>query len=143
MTKDKEALEKRRARERTALNHFVTWVIGLWDQGLTDLEVYWEWPHLCSGWNVEALEKQGRSWLAARIDGCRFGMRNAAGTEFIRKQWRVMTSDVVFAQEYKYKICQGNHRHATIEGSETNRTSYYPVAMVRSIAQLLAPKAEA
>ena len=61
-------------------------------------------------------------------------MKNYLGTSLIRKQWRVMSSDDSFTHEFARKTCQGNHTHATIEGSETNRTSYYPAAMVRSIA---------
>ena len=46
------------------------------------LDVFWEWPWPCIGWQQAPLqylqtilEARGREWLRCRIDGCNYGLR--------------------------------------------------------------------
>ena len=140
----REVLEARRRRERQVLRRMVQWLV---QNVIPDpsVHVYWEWPVRCVGWHQsmmteleEAMSYFDRDWLACRIDGCRYGMKSQrAGLEyaFLNKRWRVQTSCTAFHAVFKSKTCVGNHEHVSIEGQDTERTSYYPWRMVVSIAK--------
>ena len=99
-----------------------------------DTEVYIEWTHGCSAWQQdpiknleESLIKSGKPWLQARIDGCRYGMKDRKGEHLVRKSWRIMTTDGAFHEEFKAKTCTnksrdastpGDHHHTLLEASE-------------------------
>ena len=107
-----------------------------------DLELFWEWPWPCLGWKqaplrhlATFLESHQREWLPCRIDGCNYGLREKDGTgDFLRKQWMVRITSTTFHKRFRCKTCPGGHRHSTVEGVETNKSSYYPWKMVQSIA---------
>ena len=133
-----EVLAKHRRRERKMLRHMLAFLIFLILQGV---EIYWEWPWRCRGWKeplVEAFIKEVKSmgyeiW-ECRIDGCRYGLKSEAGG-FLKKSWKVLTTDQHFYNQFRLKCCLKNHDHDWIHGKETNRSAYYPVALCRSIAR--------
>ena len=106
------------------------------------LDVFWEWPWPCIGWQQAPLqylqtilEARGREWLRCRIDGCNYGLREKDGAgDFLRKQWLVRTTSTYFHQRFAAKTCPGGHRHSQVAGIETAKSSYYPWRMVKSIA---------
>jgi len=64
-----------------------------------------------------------------RVDGCCFGMKAVDTGELIQKSWRIQCATQEQARRIAF-TCQGNHEHATLEGSKrVNASSYYPIAM--------------
>ena len=135
-------LETARRRERRLLwsaNEFIKETLA--EDETTD--VYYEWPWPCVGWKQqplvdleEHLESQGIPWLSCRVDGCAYGMRNEDNNLFVKKQWKIRTTDEQFHRRFRAKVCPGNHgNHCAIEGRETARSSYYPWRMVQAIAR--------
>ena len=77
----KEKLEKGRRRERKMLRFARDFILESVDE-IHDIDIYWEWPHPCYGWEQRPLqdlsaELGGRDikWLHCRIDGCAYGMK--------------------------------------------------------------------
>ena len=128
--KDAKCLKKRRARERQAAMYIVDFIQWLFDNAF-DIDVYWEWPDGCAGWSIPALlrlEKLlvdfDRSWLTAKIDGCRFGLHDVTGGHFLRKRWRIMTTDSRFADEFSAHFC-----HKRIRGVDVKHSAFYLLTM--------------
>ena len=51
-----------------------------------NVEIFWEWPTRCYGWNEPMVQRLGteminanKEWLFARIDGCRYGLLSSQG----------------------------------------------------------------
>ena len=80
--------ESRRRHERTMLRRmcsFLTWAMGR----NSLLEIFWEWPTESLGWKepaVRDLERaiwnRNKDWLACRVDGCRYGLRQGEKGDF-------------------------------------------------------------
>ena len=105
----------------------------------TDVKIYWEWPHRCTGWPEAdrlstVLREQGQSVYDCKISGCRYEMVSSTGG-LLGKLWRVRTSDRTFFNVFGNKVCLGGHHHERIEGTETAATSYYPIRLTNAIAQ--------
>ena len=105
--------------------------------------VYFEWPLRCQGWKLRTLVKF-QSWLRtrgvafkyARFDGCMYGLRTLCGHRAIKKEWKILTTDV----EMEGRTCSQSHRRAVLHAQATGRkqvaaTAYYPDEMVKEIAQ--------
>ena len=99
-------------------------------------EIGWEWPANNRGWNLREVHAFWEKLAAshnlhtARVDGCAYGLRNAAG-EFLRKPWKINTTSPVLAQAL-HRLCPGRecHYHAECLGGKTARDSgFYPQAM--------------
>ena len=77
----RQDLESRRRHECTMLRRmcsFLTYPMGR----NSLLEIFWEWPTDSLGWKEPALRDPERAvwsrkkdWLACRVDGCRYGLR--------------------------------------------------------------------
>ena len=100
---------------------------------------YFEWPARCQGWKViellrfkEVLARKGVVLYHCRIDGCAHGLKNRAGTHFLRKSWMIITNDQTM-HHFLNKCCPKDHPHARIQGSETARSAYYPEAMAATV----------
>ena len=109
---------------------------------MNDVDFYWEWPHLCQGWQIpemlairDFLERHGRCWKGARVDGCRYGMMDVDQGQLVRKMWRVMTTSEDYVNMFGRKVCMGDHEHTPIEGKQTSTTSYYPRRWCVSMAR--------
>ncbi|CAE7799282.1 GIP [Symbiodinium sp. CCMP2456] len=107
-----------------------------------DVQVYWEWPHMCRGWSQQALgdlggyfQEKGVPWQSCRVDGCCYGLLNEDGTAFVQKPWQIRTTDENFHRRFRAKLCAGNHRHCTKEGHDRGHQAYYPWKMVQAIAR--------
>ena len=50
----------------------------------------------------------------------------------------IKTNDNHFHQQYRAKVCLGNHCHGRIEGKETAKSAYYPWKLVMSFAKFWA-----
>ncbi|CAK9003505.1 unnamed protein product [Durusdinium trenchii] len=74
-------------------------------------------------------------WQGCRVDGCVYGMRNLKDTDFIKKSWKIMTTDEYFWKIYRAKTCGGGHSHSWIQGAETARSAYYPWKLCQAIAR--------
>ena len=83
------------------------------------------------------LQQHGHEWLDCRIDACRYHMRDAHG-DFLKKKWKIKTTDELFHSQFRAKVCVGSHCHGRIEGQETAKSAYYPWQMVQSIARFWA-----
>ncbi|CAE7308238.1 unnamed protein product [Symbiodinium microadriaticum] len=136
-----EILETARRKERKLLWEAVAFIKHVLEVD-EEVKIYFEWPHPCFGWkqqpvmNLEKhLEAAGFMWMTCRVDGCNYGMKNSDDGAFIRKKWMIKTNDENFHKNFRAKVCPGNHQHATIEGSLTSQTSYYPWRMVQAIAR--------
>eukprot|EP00438_Fugacium_kawagutii_P003967 Skav207534 [mRNA] locus=scaffold756:114473:122071:+ [translate_table: standard] len=132
-----EVLEKYRRRERRMLKNLTEFLKYVAKDGAM---FYWEWPHRCRGWKehvvagfIETLQKFLDLWWC-RVDGCRFGMKAASGN-FIQKSWSILTCDIGFYNTFRLRCCLNNHQHEWIQGKETNKSAYYPVALCNSIAR--------
>ncbi|CAK9094309.1 unnamed protein product [Durusdinium trenchii] len=134
-------LEKYRRRERRMLwmaAHFIEEILNEDEE----VDIYFEWPWPCEGWNQHPIEyihkilaNHGREWLPCRIDGCNYGLRASDESGgFLKKQWRVMTTNEQFHSKFKCKVCPGGHSHTWIQGIETAKSSYYPWRLCKSIA---------
>eukprot|EP00438_Fugacium_kawagutii_P003117 Skav222832 [mRNA] locus=scaffold1338:43482:51341:- [translate_table: standard] len=140
----REVLEARRRRERGVMRNMTKFLLRViaYDPMV---EIYWEYPQRCEGWNQQVLidfEDQlwhlNKDWKPCRIDGCRYDLRSGVpGYEdwFLLKKWLIKTTDLAFHANYKAKVCVRQHQHKTIEGQDTTRSSYYPWKMVVSIAK--------
>ena len=138
----KEKLEQGRRRERRLL-----WEASKFIQESMELDpeldVYFEWPHPCSGWKQGPMvelgsyfEEAGIPWLGCRIDGCNYGLREDASGLFVRKPWLIRTTDESFHHAFRVKVCPGNHgKHCNREGHDLSVSAYYPWKMVQSIAR--------
>ena len=78
-------LASKRRRERAMFKLLIPFILDLAAED-PDLELLWEWPTRCFGWQEpwllrleKLLQDQGRSWPRARTDGCRYGLRSATG----------------------------------------------------------------
>ncbi len=107
-----------------------------------DCHIYFEWTFPCLGWNDPPmiglhhfLYDQGHEWLDCRIDGCNYGMMDSKDEHFIKKKWLVKTTDPLFHQVFKTKVCPGGHQHSWVTGQETARSAYYPWKLVEAIAR--------
>ena len=137
----REVLETARRRERKMLKNAKQFILQALDED-PDFDIYWEWTHPCAGWEQqpvvdlrEGLRARGLDWLPCRVDGCRYGMTNKAGTELLKKRWLIRTTDERFHQTFRARVCTNNHNHARIEGAETSRSSYYPLRLVQAIVR--------
>ena len=147
----KEKLEKDRRRERKMLRFARDFILESVDE-IRDIDIYWEWPHPCYGWEQRPLqdlsaELGGRDieWLHCRVDGCAYGMKDHLEENFLAKKWSIRTTDCDFHRYFHAKVCPNNHQHTYIQGIETSRSAYYPWRMVLAIArcwrdQLLPPR---
>ena len=133
-------LDTARRRERRLLwyaNQFIKEAL----EEDEETDVFFEWPHRCTGWNQQPMvdlasfmEAKGYPWLPCRIDGCVYGMKDSDNNQFRKKQWLVRTTDEKFHKVFRAKVCLGNHgRHA--EGQEGDLEAYYPWKMVQSITR--------
>ena len=75
-----KALYVKRKKSKAMIRNMLT-IIKKALQLMNDVDFYWEWPHRCQGWHIpemlaieDLLEKHGRSWKGARVDGSRYGM---------------------------------------------------------------------
>ncbi|OLQ12413.1 hypothetical protein AK812_SmicGene3637 [Symbiodinium microadriaticum] len=140
----REQLETDRRKERRMLWEVVKFIVETMDDD-PSVQVYFEWPFPCFGWRQQPLQhleaelyKRGLAWLQCRVDGCCYGLRDRNEDLFVQKKWMIKTTDELFHQRFRSKVCPGNHRHAHIEGQETARTAYYPWKMVESITKFWA-----
>ena len=136
-----DRLESDRRRERRMLWNMNQFVKNTFEED-PETELYYEWPHPCYGWKQQPLvdleehfEKIGVPWLACRVDGCNYGLRNQDDDTFIRKKWLIRTTDERFHKTFRAKVCPGNHQHCTIQGAETARSAYYPWRMVQAFTR--------
>ena len=137
---EKKILEKYRRKERAMFRRLIPFLSSA-VQYNPNLEIFWEWPTRCYGWNEPMIQRLGhemikanKEWLFARIDGCRYGLLSKQGLP-LRKQWTIATTSRHFFTVYRAKTCTGSHDHDHIQGVETNRSAYYPWKMCKSIAQ--------
>ncbi len=142
---------KGRKRSRQMVRSIVAWLIESLDDD-ADIEVYWEWPHYCRGFGddcfqllVRALERRHKPLYDARIDGCRYGMKDSKQQTLVWKPWRIKTTSPTFYKEYKNKTCTNtkrdasgpnDHYHAPLVGAESASSAFYPEGMCQSIAKL-------
>ena len=106
------------------------------------MHVYFEWTHPCQGWSEAPMidleryfHENDLFWQGCRVDGCVYGMRNLKDTDFIKKSWKIMTTDEYFWKIYRAKTCGGGHSHSWIQGAETARSAYYPWKLCQAIAR--------
>lgn len=103
-------------------------------------DFFWEWPLRCRGWNepivVNFMDKikklYGDLWFC-RMDGTD-GLKSQKGN-FVMKSWKILTSCQHFYSKFRLQCCLRNHQHEWLQGSETNRSAYYPPAMCTSTAR--------
>ena len=139
-------LQARRRKDRRMLNKVVNTIEDMLKE-IPDREVYWEWPKWAEGWKLhvideklnKVLEHGGKMIYNSYVDGCRYGMKDDKGEKFIRKSWRVRTTDAHFHKPFGSKLCTGGHQHAEIAGRQTALTAYYPKAWCRAIARNFLP----
>ncbi|CAE7581414.1 Smyd3, partial [Symbiodinium sp. CCMP2456] len=134
-----EQWETDRRRERRLLWEVANFVLHVVSVD-PSVMIYFEWPMACSGWQQqpmlylkEELGKQGVPWLPCRVDGCRYDLRDVETEDFIQKKWLIKTSDEKFHQQFRTKVCPGNHRHAPDRQRESFVETYYPEKLVQSI----------
>ena len=137
----KEILRHYQRRERRMLwsmNDFVKDAIS----EDPECQIYYEWVFPCRGWQEppmldlqDFLNNSGVPWLDCRVDGCRYDLKDSKNENFLRKRWLIKTTDEHFHQNYKTKVCLGNHTHSWIQGVETSRSAYYPWKLCESIAR--------
>ena len=58
--------------------------------------------------------------------------RPHADDEYIGKAWRIECSDKAFA-EHLERRCDGQHRHVTIAGAETEASGLYPLDLAKRV----------
>jgi len=92
----------------------------------------WEHPLRASSWQLPEMEQLFKMLpYKCRVDGCCFGMKAIDTGQLIQKSWRIQCATQEQARRIAF-TCQGNHEHATLEGSKrVNASSYYPIAMCR------------
>ena len=102
--------------------------------------VAFEWPRRASGWHLPELQEfiRKHGLYVCDFDGCSFGM-NIEGSP-VRKMWRVITNDSRLACSLnKHRCTCRPGTHATIAGSVTSKTAFYPAAMCETIISSLYP----
>ena len=136
----RQVLEGRRRQERAMFKKLIPFILDIIEDD-PSVELFWEWPRRCYGWQEpmilhlqDRLQKLGRPWHFARVDGCRYGLRSARGG-FLQKAWSIGTTSPHFYHLYKSKTCPGCHEHDRIQGLETQKSAYYPWKLCKSIAQ--------
>ena len=134
-----EQWETDRRRQRRLLWEVVNFVLHVLSVD-PSVMVYFEWPMACSGWQQqpmrylkEELDRQDVPWLPCRVDGCRYDLRDLKTEDFIQKRWLIKTNDEAFHQQFRAKVCPGNHRHAPDRQHDSFAETYYPEKLVQSI----------
>ncbi|CAL1139358.1 unnamed protein product [Cladocopium goreaui] len=136
----RQVLEGRRRQERAMFKKLIPFILDIIEDD-PSVELFWEWPRRCYGWQEpmilhlqDRLQKLGKPWHFARVDGCRYGLRSARGG-FLQKAWSIGTTSSHFYHLYRSKTCPGCHEHDRIQGLETQKSAYYPWKLCKSIAQ--------
>jgi hypothetical protein len=137
----RQVLEGRRRQERAMFKKLIPFILDIIEDD-PSVELFWEWPRRCYGWQEpmilhlqDRLQKLGKPWHFARVDGCRYGLRSARGG-FMQKAWSIGTTSSHFYHLYRSKTCPGCHEHDRIQGLETQKSAYYPWKLCKSIADL-------
>ena len=69
------------------------------------------------------------------MHGCMYELRPVSqhdADQFIGKAWCIECSDKAFA-EHLERRCDGQHRHVTIAGAETEASGLYPLDLAKRI----------
>ena len=134
-----EQWETDRRRERRLLWEAVNFILHVTSED-PSVKAYFEWPMACSGWQQQPMRRlkedfddRGVPWLSCRVDGCRYDLRDVETEDFIQKRWLIKTTDEQFHQQFRAKVCPGNHRHAPERQRESLAETYYPEKLVSSI----------
>ncbi len=134
-------LARERARSQKLIHNCVDILLRVAARGG---DIYYEWPRRCTGWKISELQvlrselaKMGKQVTDVRIDGCMYGMLDLSGKGLLRKPWKVVTTDALFAEQVG-RTCDHSHTHTVIEGRETSRSAFYPRRMASAIAHLWA-----
>ena len=100
--------------------------------------VSFEWPEGNMGWEQEAIQKmiEELETTAVIIHGCTLGVEDKDGNPIL-KPWRIESTSTHLVQDLQRYVCTGGHVHGRCEGSETEKTGYYPKAMARAIFKAL------
>ena len=138
---DRQNLEGRRRHERSMLRKmcaFLSWALGR----NSLLEIFWEWPSESLGWKEPALRdleravwRRNKDWLACRVDGCRYGLREGDKGDFIKKRWLIKTTCPRFHNLFKTKVCVQQHSPVEAPAMEAKGRLDYPWRFVKSVAQ--------
>ena len=137
----RDKLDNYRRRERRMLWNFNKFVKAAL-QVDPDLQVYFEWPSISRGWQLPALtdlgqflEQRAVPWQPCRVDGCCYGLVDYDSQTFVRKRWSIYTTDELFHQTFKSKLCPGNHKHNDALGDSYTKEAYYPWRMVQAFVR--------
>ncbi|CAE7460916.1 nosip, partial [Symbiodinium sp. CCMP2456] len=137
----RDQLENYRRRERRMLWNFNKFVKAAYDVD-PELQIYFEWPLISRGWQLPALTDLGTffehrlvPWVPCRVDGCCYGLMDEDKTAFVRKRWSIYTTDELFHQRFKAKLCPGNHQHNEALGNSHTKETYYPWRMVQALTR--------
>lgn len=130
-------LARKRRMSRQMVRHLLPMLIACVKN---HAHIYFEWPRRCHGWTIPELDRlhqvcasQCRPLFTANIDGCMYGLKSLCGKYFLKKAWRVLTTDAGFAKRVG-NLCTGTHRHVPIHGRNTSHSARYPKAMAVAIA---------
>ncbi|CAE7387909.1 unnamed protein product, partial [Symbiodinium sp. CCMP2592] len=134
-------LESRRRHEHTMLRRMCSFLAWAMCRNSL-LEIFWEWPAESLGWKEPALRdlekaiwSRNKDWLACRVDGCRYGVREGEKGDFIKKRRLIRTTCPRFHTLFKTKVCVQNHAHVEVPVMESKGRLDYPWRFAKSVAQ--------
>lgn len=136
-----EELLRKRSREKAMHQKLMSFLLTNL-QKHPETELYWEWPRRCRAWkepHMLAFQEQlrellGREVYFCKLDGCRYGLKSSQG-HHLQKSWLILTTDQIYYNQFRLQVCLKNHEHDHVQGIETSKSAYYPVAMCKAIAR--------
>lgn len=129
----RQALEARRKRSRRMMRHEE---IVLHKAIALGCEVHDEHPAFATSRYEPPKKRMSAQLFSVRLDGCAVGVRLDKTGERALKPWRILTSDARMARALD-RQCDGRHAHGHLRGDDALRSGFYPLPMVRLIADVV------
>ena len=101
----------------------------------------YEHPSSASSWQLDVVQRvrQLPGVHCVTFDMCQFGLQSRSGIP-MRKRTRIMTNSCHVARAFSGKLCNGDHPHQIIQGSEcgvrrSTLAQIYPTPMLRALSE--------
>jgi RNA:NAD 2'-phosphotransferase (TPT1/KptA family) len=94
-----------------------------------------EWPRACALWKHNHVTRvlHRYSFMFAKFDGCRFGLKSHVDNTPIKKPWMIATNNHCMYHSLDGLTCKGHAVHAPCAGRDTKLTEQYTDALVKHI----------
>ena len=99
-------------------------------------KVSFEHPLTALSWRrIPELFKFQKDHFEAAVYGCAWGLRDPITGVLIKKGWRFVTNDIHLKNAIA-RSCSGDHRHAPVQGRNSDFSARYPPQLCKKIAEI-------